>query len=221
VFKSVTDEITEHDEAFNLSARSRGLRLVLPDELAEWAEQNQDMVLRVQKALSNTYETLTEDQLWEVIASAASHEWQTARGELRDAEKKWTDLNKPENAPLGSIGNALDSDATNSARDDFAFSLSNFTVINEALRQRDDLRCLLSVLMVQKRMLDASAGHTREVVKSTIALGDIASLRHDFRRAARKPPRIKAVFTAYARSLLAPSREKELMNLSVPWSPKT
>ncbi len=89
----------------------------------------------------------------------------SARGPALGAQDAWDDLNHPMNAPLGAIGRALDSDETANANEHLTLSLAHFTVINEGLRQRKDLSTLLSVLLVQKRMLDQSAGLTRRVRK--------------------------------------------------------
>ncbi len=63
----------------------------LPDELAEWAMQNQELVMRVQEALKSSYAaSLTEEQIWEVIAATCDPDppqWQKAREGLRSAHK--------------------------------------------------------------------------------------------------------------------------------------
>ncbi len=200
--------------------RPQALLMGLPDELVEWVDQNKELVRRVQLALSDSYASLTEDQIWEVVASSCSPEWQKAREDLRTAEKSWNEFNDPLNAPLGAIGQALDSDETESTREHFAFSLSHFTIINEGLRQRPDLSTLLNVLLVQKRMLDQSAVKTQRVKAATNALSEMVDpLRDDFMRAARPPSRIQKQFKTSMRRLLASKKPIPSMNVIVPWLP--
>ena len=218
----MTDETSQDDNDLVTDEVAPATLLSLPDELAEWAEQNKEMVLRIHHALSDTYNTLTEEQLWEVIAAAASPEWRTAREELAAAEEQWADLNSPENASLGAIGNALDSEETADVGKNFAVALSDFTIIDEGLRQRADLRKLLQVLLVQRRMLALSGEVTQQVQRDTNALKTMIQIRNDFREAARKRIRITAHFQTYARRLFQPKKEAALRTAPVlPWAPKT
>lgn len=198
-----------------------GALLALPDELAEWADQNRELVRRVQLALSDTYTHLSEDQIWEAIADASSAEWRMARDTLRTAEAQWADLQKPENTALGLIGQALDSDEIDGVREHVSLSLSHFTIINEGLRQRPDLANLLNVLTVQRRMIDQSAERTRQMQRAAAELAEMVSLREDFHRAARKPSKLKKHFKEYTRKLLNPKKPKPLNGVTVPWLPET
>ena len=218
------DNIVKDDEDFNGGKRPPAILINLPDELAEWADQNHELIRRVQGALTDSYASLSEDQIWEVIATTCDPrppQWQEARENLRSAEKIWDNLNSPMNASLGAIGQALDSHETDDAKKHFDLSLSDFTIINEGLRQRPDLSTLLNVLLVQKRMLDQSTDRTHQAQQSTIELADMTSLRDDFRRAARKPSRIQRQFRAYTQRLLAPRKPVSPMNVIVPWLPGT
>ncbi len=166
-------------------------RIDLPGELAHWVDQNGDLVKRVQDALADTYDSiLTEEQLWHVIAAANSPEWKSAQEELAAAEKKWKDLNSPANASLGLIGAALDSAENNDARSLFVHALASFTIVNEGLRQREDLGRLLKVMMVQTRMLERSAERSAGLQKSTGHLAEMDFTReaHDITRPARANP---------------------------------
>lgn len=201
--------------------RPGGVLMDLPDELLEWAQQNGELIRRVRSALSDTYAGLTEDQVWEAIASVASPEWRAAHATLRAAEAQWTDLQRPENRALGLIGQALDSDAIEGARDLYHVSLSHFTIINEGLRQRPDLTNLLSVLLVQKRMVDQSALLTQNILRATMDLADLAYLRSDFNAMARPPTRIQRRFRDYTRKLFArPGAQAPVdANTVIPWLP--
>lgn len=216
------DVVIQDDSDSEADVRPQGTLISLPDELAEWADQNQELVLRIQNALSETYDKLTEDQIWEVIAANSSAEWRKARADLRIVEEEWADLRRPENTPLGSIGEALDSDETNVVREKYTISLSQFTVINEGLRRREDLRNLLGVLLVQKRMLDMSTEHTQMVQRQTDDLAELTSIRPAFRKAARRRTHIGAQFKLYAEKLFAPKeKEHAVKTVPVPWSPET
>ena len=129
------------------------------------------------------------------------------------------DLNSPLKASLGAIGLALDSDEMDGAREHHAISLSDFTIINEGLRQRKDLGNLLSVLLVQKRMVEQSANGTQRAFKATMNLGDVGSLREDFHQAARKPSGLRKQFRAYTQRVQAAKKQPLLTSVTVPWSP--
>ncbi|MBI3441084.1 MAG: hypothetical protein HY052_04675 [Proteobacteria bacterium] len=195
----------------------------LPDELAAWADRNQELVERVQTALTDTYGTLTDDQLWEIIAESQSPEWRQARDGLREAQLCVDDLNSPEKASLGLIGHALDSEENNAAHEQLSVSIAHFTIINEGLRQRDDLSRLLSVLLVQKRMLERSAERTEDLQRSTAAL--------DFSEASQKvevgatrmlrADNFRAAFKKQAAKLIKLPKAASPSSVSVPSLPKT
>lgn len=216
----MSDFVKDADET-EPGTRPPSIVMGLPDELAEWADQNQALVLRVQNALTATYTSLTEEQLWEAIAGACSPKWQTARKRLQTAETAWEEMQKPDNAPLGAIGLALDGDELDKRREDYTISLSEFTIINEGLRQRQDLRTLLSVLLVQKRMVDQSAAQTAATWRATANLESMFSLSNEFDKAAGRQPRIRRQFSAYARRIFGPKKPAEVTSVTVPWLPKT
>lgn len=215
-------DVMNDDLDTNTDKRPPAILLGLPDELAEWADQNQSLILRVHKSLADSYATLTEEQIWEAVASAASPEWREARESLRIAEENWQRKHRPENAPLGPIGHALDSDETGHLRERFDISLSDFTIINEGLRQRQDLRNLLSVLLVQKRMVDQSAARTVATRQATAQLDGIMSLSDEFRKAARRHGVLRRHFKLYGKKLFKrEAREPAPISATVPWLPGT
>jgi hypothetical protein len=190
--------------------------IALPDDLAKWAGQNQELVERVKNALSDTCGALTEEQLWEAIAASCSPEWREARTTLQGAEYRWKDLNSPEKTSLGLIGNALDSDENNAARSQFAFSLACFTIVNEGLRQRGDLDRLLKVMLAQKRMLDRSAEQTHHLQEATTHLSAMSPAPQ-----AGALTGIRDTFKHYAGKLLKLKKIQTPMNAPVPSSPGT
>jgi hypothetical protein len=196
----------------------------LPDELAEWADQNRDLIRKVLHALKDSYANLTEDQIWETIADVSSPEWKPAHDAWLSAEKEMSKLKHPMHAPLGAIGEALDSDETGHAQHRHDTSLAEFTIINEGLRNRPDLENLLKVLLVQKRMLDQSTSLTRQAQRAFRKLTHIVSLREDFAHAARRPGRVRQQFLHYARGLLAPKKKQKVIyttGVVVPWQQGT
>ena len=221
-FKGVVDNIIFDDDDSAPVNRPAALLIGLADDLTEWADQNQELITRIQAALAGSYMRLTEDQLWEVIATAVQDpQWIKARQDLQTDKKTWSDMNSPLNAPLGAIGQALDSDETNNVEERYLLSLSQFTIINEGLRQRPDLSRLLDVLIVQRRMLDQSEGQTQQTKASTEALAELSPLREYFKRAAKRPSRIQKQFRAYTQRLLSPRKSAPITSVIVPWLPRT
>jgi hypothetical protein len=199
------------------------LRLDSPRELAEWADQNHELVADVLNALKSSYATeLNEEQIWHIVATASGDpQWLEAHQTMQEAEQTWKDLNHPENAPLGAIGLALDSDQTVGAHERYLFMLANFAIISEGLMERrPDLAQLLNVLLVQKRMIDQSLSRARQVLEAAKNLADMFSLKETFTRAARGPSFIRRQFRASMR-LLAPKKQFNTMSVIVPWSPET
>lgn len=86
------------------------------------------------------------EHLWSVVASGASPEWLEARRALEAAETRLKEIEEPENAPLGLIGDALQSGEINATREGLYAALADFTRIDEVLRQREDLRQALDLL---------------------------------------------------------------------------
>jgi hypothetical protein len=217
-FKGVTSRVIE--EISDSTPYQWPAEMQLPDELAEWARDNHDMIRRIQLALFESYiASPTEDQIWEVIAATSGDPaWLKARENMREAEHEWNNLNHPMNAPLGAIGAALEGPEIERVSERFAISLADFTTINEGLRQRQDLSTLLSVLLVQKRMLDQSTQRTREVVNAAKDLAEMFSLSRTFKRSAKKPSRIRKHFREYTQQFLASGKQQAWpTNVTVPW----
>jgi hypothetical protein len=206
---------------FSGSERVPIVWIALPDELAKWVDQNQELVGRVQSALASTYDALTEEQLWGVIAASCSPEWQDAREKLQKAEDRWEDLSSPEKTSLGPIGNALDSDENNAAKTQYDFSLAYFTIVNEGLRQREDLGKLLKVMLVQKRMLERAAEQTQQTQKATAQLSALPLTAQDSAFAGVRAKRnLRDSFRQYADKVLKREKEQRPKTAPVPSSPK-
>ena len=196
------------------------LPLGLPDDLAQWASENRELITRVQDGLRSSYVELTSEQIWQIIAAASGDaDFITAQREMLAAEKSWKELNHPLNAPLGAIGRALESQETTSAHDRYLSMLANFTIISEGLMERrPDLARLLNVLLVQKRMIDQSLSRSRQVLEAAKNLADMFSLKDTFRRSAKGPSFVQRQFRASMR-LLAPKKQFNATGIPVPWSP--
>jgi hypothetical protein len=153
-------------EPTRLQGRHR-VKLVLPHDLSEWITSNKQLVAEVKQALRVTGETLSEDALWELIARGTSSEWSTAHTKLKTAETEWKQLFNPDRTSLGLIGMALDGDEYNEVTQRHDLALAEFTLINEGLRQRPDLRNLLDVLTVVQRKIQSSMALTEETLSAT------------------------------------------------------
>jgi len=197
------------------------LPLELPDELAQWVHNNNELVGRVQDALNGSYASLTEEQIWHIIANASGDpDFMRSHKEMREAEKVWNELNQPMNVPLGLIGLALESEKTSSARERYLSTLANFTIISEGLlERRPDLARLLNVMLVQKRMIDQSLARSQQVAAAAKKLGEVLSLKDDFGRAAKPPSFISRQFRSSMRRLLAPKKQFNAKGVIVPWMP--
>ena len=212
----ITEDIDEAADVRPLAARPLGL----PEELAEWVNNNQELIQRFEKAQRDSYDTLTEESLWRFIAlESGDPEWIRAHDDMVEAEKIWNELNHPINRSLGAIGRALDSDETDKAHDRYLSMLANFTIISEGLiDHRPDLAKLMNVLLVQKRMIDQSLKRAREVVAAAKALTEMFSLKDIFCRVAKKN-RIRHQFKSAMERLLAP-RKQFNTHVPFPWMPK-
>lgn len=218
--QSVVNTLVEDSDDSADVRPSNTLPLGLPDELAGWVNNNSELVGRIQESLAGSYATLTEEQIWHVIAAAAGDpDFMKAQKDVQAAEKIWNELNHPINRSLGAIGRALDSDETDEAHNRYLQKLANFALISEGLlERRPDLAKLLNVLLVQKRMLDQSLKRAREVVKAAKELTEIFSLRDSFNKPAKRN-RIRHQFKSAIERLLAPKRQFNA-HVPLPWGPK-
>ena len=159
------------DEVFVDIARAGDARLItLPDELQIWLHMNEDMVARVRSARAVTYDTMTEKELWYLVAGTFDDTWRAAHKELQAAEAETNELYSTTNTPLGAIGRALEGEKIMAASNRLDMAVAHFTHVNEGLQQREDLKCLLEVLIVQKRMLEQSEKRTKDLQMSEHAL---------------------------------------------------
>jgi hypothetical protein len=149
--------------------------------------------------------------LWETVAADASKEWQAARQTLESAEERLREMEAPENAPLGLIGDALQSGEVNATREQFYAALADFTKIDETLRQREDLRQALALLigdhLSAEKSLQLSAG-----VESVSA--ELGKALHE--EEPRKTRPLRADFGAYARKILGRVIRRSVSNAPSP-----
>ena len=195
------------------SDRIKATALDLPDELAAWVASNRDLVTRIHEALSTTYETLTEDTLWNVIAENSSEDWRQAKEDLKLVENEWDELNSPATVPLGLIGSALDSHIISPVAEKLSSSIANFNIINEGLKKRDDLTKLLQVFKVVTRILDSSAASSQKTknaahelnrldISSAPAFREVTLKDLSNNHAKPKLNSMAALFRAYTQELL-------------------
>lgn len=99
----------------------------------------QELILQIQATMSDINNALTETDLWNLIAASSSPDWRVAKETLDAAEHLLQERHDPSNIPLGLVGHALEGPDINAMKNKVTASLAYFTVINEHLRQREDL----------------------------------------------------------------------------------
>ena len=114
--------------------------------------------------------------------------------------------------PSGSIGIALDSAATTTLEDRLMEAQAAFTILDETLRQDEDLQDLLQIALQEQQLIEESMGLTVDVATLTENLEDIVS---------RKNPAssIGDMFSALAKRVT--KGKNAARPLPVPSSPKT
>lgn len=150
----------------------------LPAELGDWAESNRSMISRLSSAISHK-PSMPEEAVWGLIASEYSPEWARAKSQLKSAEHEVHLLSLPENVSLGLIGSALDSHVTNNAHNQHAIALAAFTIVDESLRQHDQLSTLLSAAKEHQRTIAESLELSRNAATMTAAFSKIAGFDID------------------------------------------
>ena len=158
----------------------------LPAELGDWAESNRSMISRLSSAISHKPH-MPEEAVWGLIASEFSPEWARAKSQLKSAEHEVHLLSLPENVSLGLIGSALDSHVTNSAYNQHAIALAVFTIVDEGLRQHDQLSSLMSAAKAHQRTIKQSLELSRAAATATAAFSKIAVAGFDIDVAPESP----------------------------------
>lgn len=157
-----------------MQTKSAEMQLImLPDDMQDWANSNQPIISRLSEALKEKPD-LSEKAVWKLIASEYSPEWSHAKSSLRSAEKQVRFVNAPENMPLGLIGSALHSDETNSAQRDLELALAGFTIIDETLRQQEELTMLLRVVRQHQHVISQSLDISLGAADVTSAFAAVA-----------------------------------------------
>ena len=140
-----------------------------------------NVITHVELATRDLYVPLNENQLWNLIARTVSVEWSQAYQNLQTAQQSFCRYDSGEEKPLGPIGAALEGAETTQAYEDFVMKLSSFTIIDEELRQNEELALLLEGLKQRQRMLASSSELTAFIAASDDILAeatrDITPLR--------------------------------------------
>ncbi len=156
---------SSHDSTtFSGTERPTVQWIELPDELARWADKNQELIARIQKSLAETYISLSDEDLCQMIAASTALQWREEKTDLCSVEAEWTD--NPAAIPLHLVKNL-----PHQATEGFTTrTLALFTLISEGLHEREDLAKLLCVLQVQRRMIERSTAQTDHLQKATADL---------------------------------------------------
>ncbi len=139
------------------------------------AQRYHNVLVHVELATRNVEVPLSENQLWNLIARTVSVEWSQAYQSLQVAQQSFGRYDSGEEKPLGPIGAALEGVESTQAYDDLVMNLSNFTIIDEDLRQKEDLRLLLDGLTKRQKILTESADLTSFISASNDILADATS----------------------------------------------
>jgi hypothetical protein len=165
-------------EASDAPARPMALSAIL----GTWGAENADFLAALEHKMGQTKKTITEAALWDMIADTWSADWGKARAHLGDAANDLFERQKPENVPLGSIGMALDAGELGKSEKRYREALAVFTVINEELRQDENLSRLMTAICDVQNTVDESLAISKQTQK----------LNNSFKVADKKKPRAKA-----------------------------
>lgn len=123
------------------------------DSLQTWRET----VTKADSVIGSRIETLkdqlpasSEKALWEMLAPDMDVSWAQVQSELKTAERQLHVLQTDEK-PLGAIGMALEGERVKTAENDYNNALAGFVLLDENLRQQQDVRETLDGLVVQVR----------------------------------------------------------------------
>src|SRR5690606_10414990 len=138
----------------------------------------------------------TETTIWKALALRHSPEWASAHADLRAAHNRLTELLKPENRPLGALGEALEGDeGLAAARDLHNEHFARLVIISEQLRASGKLDKALETALSQREAIARAAEFSQNIDSMT-----------QRKQAAPEPPSrpapLKTAFALYARKLL-------------------
>ena len=139
----------------------------LPAGFRQWGEENRALLLCVSNAARRQKRTMSDAEIWDVIAEAASSEWAEAREGLNAKDAALQEHMHPDNVPLGLIGLALDGGRMAELEREHSGALVTFTVINEHLYQQPELRALLQAAVHIQRTAEHSLYLSRSAMKLT------------------------------------------------------
>lgn len=170
------DTVIENIAGADAPDRKTLLPMALPVDLHDWATRHAPMISRLSQSFTVTSTPLSENALWNVIAEHFSGDWKEKHAELQRAEKRLAQIMAPENVPLGLVGAALHSNETNDVARHHALALADFTIINETLRQQEELHKLLGVMLDYQHTLAKSHGISQNLAGITQSFGAVASM---------------------------------------------
>lgn len=131
------------------------------------AEENEDLLSVISAKIEETGAMMDESDLWALVATSRSPQWQDAKSNLDECRLDLEDRLSDDNIPLGPIGLAFDAGALDNSRDAFTMALSQYTIIDEELRQRRDLQRTFSQLTMLQKQLKSSYDLSRKALKQT------------------------------------------------------
>ena len=169
------DTTVENISGLERPDRTTLLPIPLPVDLHDWATRHEPMISRLSQSITVISQPLNETALWHVIAEHFSGDWKEKHAELLRTEKHLAQLMSPENAPLGLVGAALHSDETNHAAKQHTLALADFTIINETLRQQEEMHKLLGAVLAYHQTVTQSLDLSRNIAGISQSFGMVAA----------------------------------------------
>jgi hypothetical protein len=117
----------------------------------------------IEAMLSQKPGDISEAELWTLIASRHSIEWKAAQEHMAEVEQRLRDMNADANAPLGSIGMALDGMDIDMAEEEQRRALAHFTAVNEQLRQQKQLQDIMRSVLQNRNNLTGAIKDIRQM----------------------------------------------------------
>ena len=139
----------------------------LPVTFRPWAEENRALITCVSHVMRSKKRSLSDAELWDVIAEAVSAEWAVAKQNLSEKDAALQEELHPDNAPLGLIGQGLDGYKIVELERAHSQSLVHFTVINEHLYQQPELRAVMDAAIHIQRTAERSLYQSQAAMQLT------------------------------------------------------
>ena len=159
------------------------LSTALFDSVRDWKWQSAEIQVAIESRLGELKRELpaeSETAVWEALAPSINVEWKEARTELERAAKKLNRLHS-EDKPLGLIGQALEGERVNRAEEKYNMALATFTMLDESLRQKDDVRAQLDTAVHELRhrmhLIEEMEKTSQQLQKVNELLDDVLSAK--------------------------------------------